>query len=182
MKIIIGLGNPGDNYKNTRHNAGFMLLDRIKKAYAFPDFKLEKRFQAEISRHKSELSGNNDIILVKPQTFMNESGSSVRKILDFYKKITPDDLVVIHDDIDIKIGEYKISDDASSAGHNGVQSIIDAIGTKSFKRIRIGTANENLRTKIDPSDFVLGQFTESESGVILDDVSGNILHEIGKLL
>ena len=180
MKLIIGLGNPEKKYENTRHNAGFIMIDRIKEAYKFPDFKLESKFHSYISissipllplageggptyvgPDEGKTKNGQKTILAKPQTFMNRSGEAVKAILDFYK-LAPENLVVIHDDIDIEIGRYKISADSGSAGHNGVQDIIDKIGTQKFTRIRIGVANADLRSKIDPSDFVLQKFSGEE--------------------
>src|SRR5574344_2157998 len=103
MKIIVGLGNFGEEFKRTRHNAGFMALDRLAKKYDFPEFKLEKKFTAEIA--KGVIAGEKTI-LVKPQTYMNLSGHAVRKILDFYK-LTPDDLLVLHDELDLPLGRFK---------------------------------------------------------------------------
>jgi PTH1 family peptidyl-tRNA hydrolase len=178
MRLIIGLGNPGDKYEKTRHNAGFMMIDRIKKNYNFPAFEFNKKFEAQISKGAID---SKEVLLVKPETFMNNSGETVHAILDFYK-LTPEDIIVIHDDIDLPLEEYKIATSSGSAGHNGVSDIIEKIGTKDFTRIRIGVANENLRSPIDPADFVLQNFSEEEMKVILDKVSGNILFEIGKLI
>ena len=187
MKIIIGLGNPGKEYKNTRHNTGFFLLDKIKEKYAFPEFEFNKKLNSEISSikppllYKERAGGEVEkIILVKPQTFMNLSGEAVKNILSFYK-LTPDDIIVIHDDIDLPVGKYKIAQDSSSAGHNGVQNIIDAIGTQKFRRIKIGVGNANLRSKISPEDFVLQKFSEEEMEEI-KKISEDILEEIKKLL
>ena len=170
MKIIIGLGNPGKKYLGTRHNVGFEFLDKLKKELNFPEFDFNKKFNAEISINK-------ETILMKPQTFMNLSGESVLSILDFYK-LSPENILVIHDDKDILLGEYRLADDSSSAGHNGVQDIIENLGTQKFKRIRIGVGVEtNL-----PSDvFVLQKFSDEELGIIkkvLDDV----LEEVRKSL
>lgn len=181
MELIVGLGNPGKEYEKTRHNTGFMFLDRIKDVYKFPDFKFDKKFDSEISRDKMEFTKNKDIMMVKPQTMMNNSGQSVKAIMDFYK-LTPENLIVIQDDIDIEIGKYKISADSGSAGHNGIQDIIDKLGTQNFKRIRIGIGNADLRSKIDPTDFVLGKFSEEELKSFIDEVSGQIIFEIGKLI
>ncbi|HRZ95353.1 MAG TPA: aminoacyl-tRNA hydrolase [Candidatus Moranbacteria bacterium] len=207
MKLIVGLGNPGKEYEKTRHNAGFIMIDKIRENYNFPDFKFEKKFNAEISisnfpplpsgedsprfdetsyrveagvRRTGEggASDSQKTILAKPQTFMNRSGEAVKAILDFYK-LAPEDLVVIHDDIDIEIGKHKISSDSGSAGHNGVADIIEKLGTQNFKRIRIGAANEKLRAQIDPSDFVLQKFSEEELDKI-EKVLENILKEISE--
>jgi PTH1 family peptidyl-tRNA hydrolase len=178
MKVIFGLGNPGKKYEHTRHNVGFMMVDRIKENYEFPDFTMEKNFKAEISKRSINCKGS---MIAKPQTFMNNSGDSVRAILDFYK-LTPSDIVVIHDDIDLPLGEYKIATSSGSAGHNGVEDIINKLGTKEFTRVRIGIATESLRSPIDPSDFVLQNFSEEELEIILGEVSESILFEIEKLI
>jgi len=166
MKLIIGLGNPTKQYENTRHNAGFLLLDKIREDFSFPEFQANKKFDAEIS--EGNIDGEK-IILSKPQTFMNLSGESVRKLLDFYK-LSPADIVVIHDDLDIKIGTFRIATDSSSAGHNGVQNIIDLLGTQQFKRLRIGIGAETTEDpacRIGAHDFVLGKFSDEEIKKIL---------------
>jgi PTH1 family peptidyl-tRNA hydrolase len=161
MIIIVGLGNPGEKLENTRHNVGFMALDEIKKKNNFPDFVLSKKFQAEIS----EGSWDGDkIVLAKPQTFMNNSGQSIKALIDYYK---PDKeaLIVIHDDIDISIGKVKFSKDSSSAGHKGVQSIIDILKTKKFGRLRIGILPMNGKKK-KTEEFVLQKFNKEEKEII----------------
>lgn len=175
MLLIIGLGNPGKKYIKTRHNAGFMALDKLQKSWDFPDFKMEKKFNAEISK-------NSKIILVKPQTFMNDSGASIRAFLDFYK-LTSDDILVIHDDLDISLGKYKIAQDSRSAGHNGVQNIIDALGTQKFRRLRIGIAKppeEKKSCPISGHDYVLGKFSSKEIKVV-EKVLEEVLEEIKKI-
>jgi len=177
MKLIIGLGNPGKEYEKTRHNVGFMMADKIKEKYDFPDFEFKKIFNAEISKNNID---SKEILLVKPQTFMNLSGEAIRAVLDFYK-LAPDDILVIHDDIDLALGKYKITEGSGSAGHNGVQDIMDKLSTKDFKRVRIGVGNANLRSIIDPADFVLQRFSEEELKAI-ENISEDILEEIQKLL
>jgi len=172
MKIIIGLGNPGKEYENTRHNAGFMAVDKMKDEWSFPDFEFNKKFNAEIS--KGRLDGV-EMILAKPRTFMNLSGEAVKAILDFYKS-SPDDLIIIHDDLDILIGKYKLASDSSSAGHNGIKDIIEKLGTQKFRRFRIGIKNTGVEpdnAKKDARDFVMGKFQKEELETI-----GNILAEI----
>ncbi len=171
MKIIVGLGNPGKQYEKTRHNAGFIILDELQKKWGFPEFSLSKKFNAEISegiakRFTLPLESSTHppkIILVKPQSFMNHSGKAVRTIMDFYK-LEPKDMIVIHDDLDIDLGSFKISTNTSAGGHNGIQSIIDHIGTQQFKRIRIGIEGaERKKTRTIPGDvFVLQNFSEEE--------------------
>ena len=180
VKIIIGLGNPGKKYNNTRHNVGFMAIDKLQEKWGFPDFEFNKKFEAELSvgnKNFYSLPEENKIILAKPQTFMNLSGQTVKAILDFYK-LTPKDIIIIHDDLDLILGKYKIALDSSAAGHNGVQDIIDTLGTKEFHRIRIGIANEDLRTKIDSKNFVLQKFKDEETKTIkkvLNETTKNII-------
>jgi len=195
MILLIGLGNPEKKYELTRHNAGFMLLEKIQKTWEFPDFEFNKKFNAEISinnlpllnkeRVRGEVVGseNNKILLIKPQTFMNLSGVSVKAILDFYK-LSPDDIIVIHDDIDIPLGKYKIATDSSSAGHNGVQNIIDQLGTQKFRRIRIGAGEQKegaLVCKLNAHDYVLGKFSPEELETI-EKISEDILKEVKKII
>jgi peptidyl-tRNA hydrolase, PTH1 family len=180
MKVIIGLGNPGEKYENTRHNAGFMFLDFLKKYWDFPEFEFNKKFNAEIS------TGNiRDVktILAKPQTFMNLSGTSAQTILDFYK-LSPADIIVIHDDLDIETGKYKVAADSSSAGHNGVENIIEKLGTQKFKRIRIGTGKtleEKESCLTDAHEYVLQNFSKEKKETI-EKLFPEIEAEIKKLL
>jgi PTH1 family peptidyl-tRNA hydrolase len=180
MKLIIGLGNPGQKYENTRHNLGFIFLDKLRAQWFLPEFKLEKKFDAEISQ--GELNSGK-IILAKPQNFMNLSGEAVKKIMTFYK-LTPEEILIIHDDIDILLGKYKLATDSSSAGHNGVQNIIDQLGTKKFARLRIGiksdTADEE-KNQLEISDFVLGKLSPEEIEKITA-TENIILGEAAKIL
>lgn len=162
MKLIIGLGNPGDKYKRTRHNVGFHLINIIQEKFEFPNFSFEKKFKAKISEKKI---GKEKILLVKPQTLMNKSGESVSSLLDFYK-LSPSQIIVAHDDLDIAIGTFKIAGNSSSAGHNGIQNIIDLLGTKEFQRIRIGIGDKSTNSpqcKMGAHDFVLGRFSKEET-------------------
>ncbi len=163
MKIIIGLGNPGEKFEGTRHNVGFFFVGKLREKYFFPAFEFKKNFNAEISKGKIE---NQEVLLVKPQTFMNLSGTAVQAILNFYK-LTPEDLLVLHDDLDIKLGAFKLATDSSSAGHNGVQNIIELLGTKKFRRLRIGLGEEKqvegeIACRLGAHDFVLGKFSAAE--------------------
>ncbi len=177
MKLIIGLGNPGKQYEKTRHNAGFIVLDELRKKWDLPEFQFSNKFNAELSEgvlpkvEPSESEGSTfgeHYILVKPQSFMNRSGQVVRAIMDFYK-LSPDDIVVVHDDLDIDLGAFKISTDVSAGGHNGVQSIVDHLGTQQFKRIRIGIeGTERKKTRTMTGDvFVLKDFSEEELAATL---------------
>jgi len=153
MTIIIGLGNPGKKFENTRHNVGFMAIDEFAKKNSFPDFELEKKFDALVSE-------DNDIMLAKPQTFMNESGKAVKKML---AKNNTENLIVIHDDIDLPVGKIKIIKDRGSAGHKGVESIIQNIGNENLIRIRVGIGgNKN----VDAMKIVLKNFSAEEQKLV----------------
>lgn len=182
MKIIVGLGNPGQQYENTRHNIGFAIVDQLHSHFDFPQFSFHKKFNAETSEGISPLHADK-LLLVKPQTFMNLSGSCVRAILDFYK-LTPDDIIIIQDDIDLEIGTFKIATDSRSAGHNGVQNIIDTLGTQKFARLRIGigaTPTDESSCKLGVHDFVLGKFFPEENEKN-NHLFANILEALKKLL
>jgi len=168
MKIILvaGLGNPGKKYEKTRHNAGFMFTDYFWKKYAdefgFSDWEFKKKLNVEVSIGKT---GDKKIILAKPCTFMNLSGTAIAAAMKYYKA-KPDDIFVVHDEVDLSLGNYRFSSGASSAGHQGVQNVIDALGTKNFTRLRIGV--DNRRNKSVPTEkYVLGQFTNEELNIML---------------
>jgi len=164
--LLIGLGNPGKVYEKTRHNAGFMFVDyffeKYRDDFGFADWKLDKKLKSEISLGKK---GRDKIILLKPQTFMNLSGEAVAAAKKYYK-VKLEDIIVAHDDIDLVLGKYKVSENSSSAGHNGVQNIIDQLGTKNFTRLRIGIENRTNKTKIPTEKYVLGKLTAAEMKVI----------------
>lgn len=157
MKIIIGLGNPGEKYKETWHNIGFLAVDDFVKKNNFPDFSLSKKFNMEISEGKIN---DKNIILGKPRTYMNESGKAVGPLKNFYKA-TGKDIIIIHDDIDLLLGKIKISQDRGSAGHKGVQSIFDKTGIQEFIRIRIGI-NSDFEKSRKAKDFVLKKISRNE--------------------
>lgn len=160
MKAIVGLGNFGKEYEKTRHNVGFMALERIAVEFGFEPFHLEEKFESEIAA--GTIQGEKTT-LIKPQTYMNASGRAVQKILNFYR-LTPQDLLVIHDDLDIDLGEMRVASNSRAAGHKGVQSIIDCLGTQDFKRLRVGIRIEDR--KIPTEKYVLGNFTSEEESVI----------------
>ena len=157
MFIIVGLGNPGEKFKNTRHNVGFMVLDLFATENDFPEFEFSKKYNALVTE-------KDGVTLAKPQTFMNESGFSVKNLTTHYKLQTTN-LVVIHDDIDIQIGKMKISKDSSSGGHKGVASIIQSIGRQDFTRFKIGICPENGKPE-EVEKFVIKKFTQEEIDVI----------------
>lgn len=159
-RIIVGLGNPGDDYARTKHNAGFMFVDHLAKA-AGVAFKLQKKLHAELAETP-------DALLVKPTTYMNESGRAVQAVLSYYK-LDPAQLTVAHDDTDIAIGSCKLQADRGAAGHNGVQSIIDTLGTQKFSRVRIGVRAEGDQRKA--MDFVLARSSADELERIDDAIA-----------
>jgi len=170
MNIIAGLGNPGIEYQNTRHNAGFLAVDALVKAKG-GTWEKSKKFQAEIAKC-------GETLFMKPLSFMNESGRSVQALLSFYKLLpakigflrTKDAelgavLTVIHDDLDIALGKWKISTDSRSAGHNGVQSIINKLKTKKFRRIRLGVMGDKPAAMAG-RDYVLQKFKDEELALL----------------
>ncbi|MDP2921330.1 MAG: aminoacyl-tRNA hydrolase [Candidatus Omnitrophota bacterium] len=161
MKLIVGLGNPGDGYKFTRHNAGFLVLDELARESGIK-FKSNKRFKALTG--EGEIKGEK-AFLAMPQTFMNLSGSSVRSMLHWLK-ISPADVFVVVDDIALPFGSIRIRPKGSSGGHKGLNSIIDAISSQEFPRMRIGIlGRKNVR---DLSGYVLDRFTKAEQKKLPD--------------
>jgi PTH1 family peptidyl-tRNA hydrolase len=141
MKLIVGLGNPGSQYAKTRHNIGFIVIDDLAQRLSASDWKLDKKLEAELAEVQIE---DEKVLLAKPQTYMNDSGRSVRKIMNFYKdKMSADQLWVIHDDIDLEVNAILIKIGGSAGGQKGVQSIIDTLGTPDFHRIRVGIGRNN---------------------------------------
>ncbi|MCR5506504.1 MAG: aminoacyl-tRNA hydrolase [bacterium] len=152
MLLIVGLGNIGSEYENTRHNIGFMTVDKIKEDNNFPDFK---------EKNKYFFTKKGDIILAKPTTYMNLSGEAVLALSSMYK-IKPEDIIIIHDDLDLETGRIKIKQGGSNGGHNGLKSIDKAIGVN-YHRIRIGIDHpRNFTPKIDVVNYVLGKFKPEE--------------------
>jgi PTH1 family peptidyl-tRNA hydrolase len=131
--VLVGLGNPGPEYEKTRHNTGRIVLEIFRKKCDFPDWEPDKKLKALVSKGKL---GKAEILLLEPETFMNNSGGSVKPLITSKKKA--ESLVIIHDDLDLPIGSYKISFNRGSGGHKGVENIIKAIGTEGFVRVRVG--------------------------------------------
>ena len=156
MYIIVGLGNPGRQYENTRHNIGFRCIDRLAEKYNISV--LECKHRALIG--KGYIEGQK-VILAKPQTFMNLSGESVRDILNFYKVEPDTQLIVVYDDISLAVGALRIRKKGSAGGHNGIKNIIAQTGTDIFKRIKIGVGEKPKG--YDLADYVLGHFTQAEN-------------------
>lgn len=158
MKLLVGLGNPGKKYSLTRHNAGFLLIEKIIKTYQLPQLKLNKIFKTLIVKTKLD---DKNLIIALPQTYMNNSGQAVKKICQYYK-IKPEDIIIVHDDLDLNFGKFKISFDSRSAGHQGAQSIINELGTKKFYRLRIGIGPEKRPNNFSTEKFVLENFKKEE--------------------
>jgi PTH1 family peptidyl-tRNA hydrolase len=154
---IIGLGNVGEQYEQTRHNIGFNCIDNFATNNEFPGWVLKKDLKAAVSM---KTLGDSRVILMKPTTLMNLSGDAVMGLVQFYK-IPATNILVVHDELDIQFGKIRSKKGGSSAGHNGVQSIIDAIGTD-FSRFRIGIGPKTPE-QLDSADFVLQKFTPKES-------------------
>lgn len=153
MKLIVGLGNPGVRYEKTRHNAGFMVLDRLARMAGNPVFK--EKFEGKYAKLKIH---GEDVILLKPETFMNNSGFSVRACMDFFK-IDPKDLLIIYDDLDTPVGSIRLKSKGSAGGHNGLKSVISCVLTSDFDRIRVGIGRD---PKIRIIDYVLTRFRPEE--------------------
>lgn len=159
MWLLVGLGNPGDKYKNNRHNIGFMAIDSIADgAVNFPPFK--SKFQSEVSEANI---GGTRVVLLKPQTYMNESGQAVRKAAQFYK-IPPERIAVIHDELDLRPGEVRLKKDGGLAGHNGLKSMKAHLGTADFWRFRVGIGHPGDKSRV--SGYVLSDFAKSEAPVV----------------
>ncbi len=166
--LIVGLGNPDKEYSETRHNIGFMFLDALAKAGQASDFKLEKKLEAEVATGKFN---GQKVILAKPQTYVNKSGDAVKKIKLFYK-IPVENIIIVHDDLDVSFESTKLTPGSGSGGHKGVQSILSQLKTENIKRLKIGLANSKLKLarnqKSDQkrkdmiSNFVLSKFAPSE--------------------
>lgn len=164
MFIIAGLGNPGREYENTRHNIGFRVIDDIAKKYQIA--MLERKHKAVVGR--GYIDGQK-VILVKPLTYMNLSGESVREAADYYKVDVTSQLVVVSDDISLDVGQLRIRKKGSAGGHNGLKNIILHLGREDFIRIRIGVSDKPQG--YDLKDYVMGHFTDGEKKV-LEEVSG----------
>lgn len=153
MKLIVGLGNPEAKYNFTRHNFGFLALDFYAKVHDLA-WETHPKFGATYLKH-------GDYLFIKPQTYYNDSGTAVRAFADFYK-IPLSDILVICDDFNLPFGVTRYREKGSAGGNNGLKSIIASLGSQDFPRLRLGTGNDELRTKIGDMDFVLSKFTEEE--------------------
>ncbi|HZZ98550.1 MAG TPA: aminoacyl-tRNA hydrolase [Candidatus Saccharimonadia bacterium] len=175
-KYVIGLGNPGSEYAKSRHNAGFMVVDGLAEKLGL-SWKFEKKFDAEVAR-----AAGGDVVLVKPQTFMNDSGKSVRAVLAYDKypgletsNLT--DVFIAYDDLDILLGQKKIQFATHPKIHNGVNSILQTLGTDQFWNVRIGTDTRDGSRTIDSKEYVLKPLT-AEERARLAEVIANVIQEV----
>ena len=178
MFVIVGLGNPGKKYETTRHNAGFLAIDALAEKYGI---------RIEEKKHKA-LCGTGviegvKVLLVKPQTFMNLSGESVRSVMDFYKIDPEEEMFVIYDDISLTPGNIRIRKKGSAGGHNGIKSLIAHTGTQNFMRIKVGVGEKP--SGWDLADYVLGHFSEEDMDklkeVMPDIISASVLMMQGNI-
>ncbi len=181
MHLIVGLGNPGDEYAETRHNLGFKVVDEIARRLNITSFR--SKAQSFIAESKI---GDSKVILVQPQTFMNNSGPVARGLLDWYK-IERARLIVIYDDVDLEVGQLRVREKGNAGGHHGVESIIQSIGTTDFARVRIGIGRENLTG--DVSDYVLKKIPPAQRETLAnavisaaDAVETILLHGLAKAM
>ncbi len=158
MKLIIGLGNPGPEYKKTRHNTGFWTVDHMAGEFGADSQKIRGSAILTEVRFRNE-----KIVLAKPLTFMNRSGFAVRELVSWYK-IGPQDLLIIYDDMDLPCGKLRLRRKGSAGSHNGMKSVVEQLGTQEFPRLRIGIGRPP--GPMDPIAFVLGKFTEEEQTVL----------------
>ncbi|MBR2712957.1 MAG: aminoacyl-tRNA hydrolase [Bacilli bacterium] len=170
MKLIVGLGNPGKEYENTRHNIGYIVINKYleKKGFSLNKDKFNGKFT------KENINGE-EIVFLEPETFMNLSGECVKKVMDFYK-IDVDDILVVQDDLDLELGKVKLKENSSSGGHNGIKNIELNLGTNSFKRLKVGISNNK---SIDTKDYVLGKFSKEEKETLdkVTDICTDIIDD-----
>lgn len=163
MYIIIGLGNPSEKYKGTRHNVGFEAIDWIAK---------KNQISVDVGKHKSlcgsGLIGGKKVILIKPLTYMNLSGEAVRSVVDFYKVDPTNQCIVIYDDVSLEVGQIRIRKKGSAGGHNGMKSIISHLGTQEFIRVRMGIGKKP--SEMDLADYVLGRFDDVDRAIIRESI------------
>ncbi len=171
MYLIVGLGNPGEDYEKTRHNAGFLFVNKLAGK---ENFSVDQKKEAEMLK-------KGEMILAKPFTFMNDSGRSVRKIVDFYK-LPVEKVVIVHDDLDIAFGEYKIQKEVGPKVHNGVKSVEQYLGRKDFLRVRIGIDNRQPDVSYGTgADYVLSKMSKDELKEI-DETIEEIVKDLAETL
>ncbi|MDX8047535.1 aminoacyl-tRNA hydrolase [Gracilibacillus sp. S3-1-1] len=162
MKCIVGLGNPGTKYAQTRHNVGFMVIDKLLERNGWTLNK--SKFKGHFAMENVE---GEKVILLEPQTYMNLSGESLRPLMDFYN-LQPEDVTVIYDDLDLPLGKVRLRQTGGHGGHNGVRSCIDQLGTKQFNRVRFGIGRPT--SPITVIDYVLGKFDKDEQEILNESI------------
>lgn len=174
MKLIVGLGNPGKEYEKTRHNIGYMVIDNYARVHGVEINK--KKFN---SLYQKLLFDNCDVLLVKPETYMNLSGEAVLSFVNYFK-IDIDDILIIYDDLDLECGKMRLRDKGSSGGHNGIKNIISLLGTDKIKRLKLGISNNKM---IETKDYVLGKLTSDEQEKINNSIklTSNLIDDFLKL-
>lgn len=170
MKLIVGLGNPGKEYENTRHNVGFMVVDNFLKSNNI--YGEKRKFDGIYL--KANINGH-EVMFLKPQKYMNLSGEVVRKYVDFFK-IDISDVLIINDDLDLELGSIKLKYKGSSGGHNGLKNIEFNLGTNEYKRFKVGISNDK---RMDTKDYVLGKFSDDEMKIVnkVLGISKNVLDD-----
>ena len=178
MKLIVGLGNPGNQYEQTRHNAGFLAVDFFLRDH--PAITCQSKFNAQICEYQEDNGSGKveKVFFIKPQSFMNLSGEVVREILAFYKLDHANDLLILHDEVDLPFGTVREGFASGSAGHNGIQNIIDELGTKDFARVRIGVETLEPDSPLPTDVFVLKKFQDEE----LAQLGEKVFPETSKLI
>ncbi len=166
MKLILGLGNPGRGYSWTRHNVGFLLLDYLAKQH---DIAISRRGMKSL--YGRGRIGSEEVVLAKPQTFMNLSGEAAQRLLQFFK-IQPEDTIVLHDDLDLPWGKVRIRIRGGDGGHKGIRSIMESLGNEGFVRFKIGIGRPE-RASQDPADFVLQPLTGEKREEFKEMIEGN---------
>lgn len=166
MKLIVGLGNPGKQYEHTRHNIGFECIDALAKKWDVPLNQMKfNGMYATVHRPEGK------VMLLKPLTYMNLSGESVRPIMDYFD-IEIEDLIVIYDDLDLETGKLRLRQKGSAGGHNGIKSLIQHLGTQDFNRIRVGISRPPAGMKV--ADYVLSKFSKEEDPIINDAINKTV--------
>ena len=157
--LIVGLGNPGKEYAKTRHNAGFLLVEKLAQDWK-TNWTAEKKFSSRLAKTER---GERKFVLCQPQTYMNASGEAVRAMSDFYR-LPPEKILLVVDDADLPFGEIRLRGSGSSGGHHGLESVEDHLGTREFPRLRIGIGRKDSSRQI--TNYVLGQFAKDEANVL----------------
>lgn len=178
MKLILGLGNPGEKYKNNRHNVGFMVVNKLGEELGITEWELSKNGKAQFAWGEIK---EEKIELYKPQTFMNESGLSVGYAKKKHQNLEISDIFVVHDDLDIKFGEYKIQLGKGPKDHKGLESIDESLGTDQYWHVRVGVDNREPENRTQGERYVLEDFTNEEA-VKVEVIVKKVVDELCKKL